>query len=72
MDFSLDYVDDLNAKWWDLTADRRERCKQLTFPGGLFITKNKTVSPPLMSAIYRYEDMKKEYLRTPAYDDGDP
>jgi DNA invertase Pin-like site-specific DNA recombinase len=60
VDFSLNYVDDLNANWWDLTPDRRERCKQLTFPGGIFITKNKTVSTPLLSAIYRYENIKKE------------
>jgi len=35
VEFSLDYVDDLNAKWWDLTPGRRERCKQLSFPGGI-------------------------------------
>lgn len=45
VDFSLDYVDDLNANWWDLTPDRRERCKQLTFPGSIYVTKNKTVRP---------------------------
>ena len=60
VDFSLNYVDDLNASWWDLTPDRRERCKQLTFSGGIYIDKNKRVSTPLLSAIYRYEAMKKE------------
>jgi hypothetical protein len=64
VNFSLDYVDDLNANWWDLTPDRRERCKQLTFPGGIFITKNKTVSTPLISEIYRYENIKKELAGT--------
>jgi DNA invertase Pin-like site-specific DNA recombinase len=71
VDFSLDYVNDLNANWWDLTPDRRERCKQLTFPGGIYVTKNKTVSTPLLSAIYRYESMKKESRKTPIYGDGD-
>lgn len=60
--FSLDYVDDLNAQWWDLTPDRRERCKQLSFPGGIFVDRNKRVSTPVVSAIYRYESMKKEHL----------
>jgi site-specific DNA recombinase len=60
VEFSLNYVDDLNATWWDLTPDRRERCKQLSFPGGIFIDKNKSVSTPLLSAIYRYEATKKE------------
>ena len=71
VDFSLDYVDDLNANWWDLTPDRRERCKQLTFPGGIFVTKNKTVSTPLLSAIYRYESIKKEPRKALFSGDGD-
>ena len=60
VEFSLNYVDDLNAEWWDLTPDRRERCKQLSLPGGIFIDKNKRVSTPLISPIYRYESIKKE------------
>ena len=72
VNFSLEYVDDLNANWWDLTPDKRELCKQLSFPGGIFITKNKTVSTPLISAIYRYEAMKKGHLDVLKSDDGDP
>ncbi len=72
VDFSLDYVDDLNANWWDLTPDRRERCKQLTFPGGIFVTNNKTVSTPLLSAIYRYEAMKKEPQKALVSSNGTP
>jgi hypothetical protein len=72
VEFSLDYVDDLNAKWWGLTPDRRERCKQLSFPGGIFVTRNKTVSTPLISAIYRYEDMKKEHRSALNSVDGEP
>jgi DNA invertase Pin-like site-specific DNA recombinase len=70
--FSLDYVDDLNAKWWELTPDRRERCKQLSFPGGIFVTKNKTVSTPEISAIYRYGRMKKEHRSALNSVDGEP
>ncbi len=75
LDFSLEYVDDLNANWWELTPDRRERCKQLTFPGGIFVTKNKRVSTPLISAIYRYESMKNApnwSLKTLKTVDGGP
>ncbi len=72
VEFSLAHVDDLNEDWWVLTPDIRERCKQLSFPGGIFITKNKTVSTPLTSAIYRYEAMKKESRKTLIYSDGDP
>jgi hypothetical protein len=72
VDFSLGYVDDLNAKWWDLTPDKRERCKQLSFPGGIFVTKNKTVSTPEISAIYRYEGIKKEHYSALSSVDGEP
>ena len=72
VEFSLNYVDDLNAYWWDLTPDRRERCKQLTFPKGIFITPNKMVSTPEISIIYRYESMKKEPMKALNFLDGDP
>jgi hypothetical protein len=72
VEFSLDYVDDLNANWWNLTPDRRERCKQLSFPGGIYVDQNKRVSTPLISAIYRYESMKKEPLRALNYSNGGP
>ncbi len=70
VEFSLDYVDDLNTKWWDLTPDRRERCKQLVFPSGIFVDQNKRVSIPLISAIYRYESMKKEPQQALVYSNG--
>ena len=63
VDFSLNYVDDLNANWWDLTPDRRERCKQLTFNDCILIDKNKRVSTPNISAIYRYKGRKKEPVK---------
>ncbi len=72
VEFSLGHVDDLNEDWWQLTPDLRERCKQLSFPEGIFITKNKTVSTPLLSAIYRYETTKKESRKTLFSGDGDP
>ena len=53
VEYALNYVDDLNAKWWDLTPDRRDLCKQLTFPGGIFVDSEKKVSTPRVSAVYR-------------------
>ena len=53
VEYSINYVDDLNANWWNLTPDVREKCKQLTFPGGIFVDSNKKVSTPEVSAIYR-------------------
>lgn len=71
VEFSLAYVDDLNAHWWDLTPERRERCKLLSFPGGIFVDQNKKVSTPLISA-YRYESMKKEPEMALSYSNGGP
>lgn len=72
VEFSLGYVDDLNANWWTLTPDRRERCKQLSFPEGIFVDRNKKVSTQNISPIYRYDDIKKEPQRALVYVDGGP
>lgn len=39
VEFALNYVDDLNSKWWELTPESRERCKQLSLPGGYLCYK---------------------------------
>lgn len=64
VDFSLDYVEDLNSNWWDLTPDRRLRCEQLAFPDGIFLDRYKIVSTPTISPIYLFKTMKKEPTRT--------
>ena len=59
VEFSLDFVDNLKANWWTLDHEDRLRCEQLLFPQLLRINNKRKVSTPEISAIYRYEVMKK-------------
>ena len=57
--FSLDFVDNLKNKWWELDHEDRLRCEELLFPQLLRITEKRKVSTPEISAIYRYAENKK-------------
>lgn len=58
-DFAIDYVNNLKEEWWHLDHEDRLRCEQLLFPQYLRINKNKKVSTPEISYIYRYKPSKK-------------
>lgn len=72
IEYALNYVDNLNAQWWDLTPDKREKCKHLVFPGGIFVTADKKVSTPEISPIYSSQTSKKGYRSILDSDYGDP
>ena len=59
VEFSLGFVDNLKANWWELDHEDRLRCEELLFPQLLRIDKNKKVSTPEISYIYRYKPSKK-------------
>ncbi len=59
VEFSLGFVDNLKANWWSLDHEDRLRCEELLFPQFLRIDKNKKVSTPEISYIYRYKPSKK-------------
>jgi DNA invertase Pin-like site-specific DNA recombinase len=58
--YSINYTEELKAKYWSLDWDRRKRCELLLFPDGFFVTRQKKVYTPRVSAIYRDKTMKKE------------
>lgn len=58
--FSINYTEELKSKYWSLDWDRRKRFELLLFPDGLFVTRQKKVYTPRVSAIYRDKTMKKE------------
>jgi DNA invertase Pin-like site-specific DNA recombinase len=58
--YSVNYTEELKAKYWSLDWDRRKRCELLLFPDGFFVTRQKKVYTPRVSAIYRDTTMKKE------------
>ena len=58
--YSINYTEELKAKYWSLDWDRRKRCELLLFPDGFFVTRQKKVYTPRVSPIYRDKTMKKE------------
>jgi DNA invertase Pin-like site-specific DNA recombinase len=58
--YSINYTEELKAKYWSLDWDRRKRCELLLFPDGFYVNRQKKVYTPRVSAIYRDKTMKKE------------
>ncbi len=58
--YSIDYTENLKAKYWSLDWDRRKRCELLLYPDGFYVNRQKKVYTPRVSAIYRDKTMKKE------------
>jgi DNA invertase Pin-like site-specific DNA recombinase len=60
VDFSLNYVDDLATHFFELPEEKRLLCKQLVFPGGFRVNKNKIVYTPEKSELYRLATKQKD------------
>lgn len=41
IDYSINYIEELKAKYWKLDWDRRKRCELLLYPDGFFVTRQK-------------------------------
>ena len=72
VEFSLDFVDSLKDRWWELDHEDRLRCEELLFPQLLRITDKRKVSTPEISAIYRYGLNKKTPEGVLEYTSGGP
>jgi hypothetical protein len=63
IDYSINYTEELKAKYWKLDWDRRKRCELLLYPDGFFVTRQKKVYTPRVSPIYRDKALKKAPLK---------
>ena len=73
--YSINYTEELKAKYWSLDWDRRKRCELLLFPDGFYTTRQKKVYTPRVSPIYRDTTKKKapeQGLNTLISVDGGP
>ena len=53
--FALDYGNNLLINWWSLDKAVMRRGKELIFPAGFLVSKDKKVYPQEISPIYRYK-----------------
>lgn len=60
VEFSLDFIENLRSKFWTLEADELGWCKQLLFPEGFSISRDKKVYTPKISEFYRVATSKED------------
>ena len=58
--FSLDAIENMKSSFWELDAEHLGWCKQLLFPGGLSVSRDKKVYTPEVSALYRLMSNQKD------------
>lgn len=57
--FSIDFIENLRTKFWELDAENIAMCKQLLFPDGFSVSRDKKVHTPKISDIYRLVHKQK-------------
>ncbi len=60
VDFSIGFVEDLRERFWELDAEHLGWCKQLLFPEGFSVSRDKKVYTPKISDFYRLANTQKD------------
>ena len=60
VDFSFDFIEDLRERFWHLDAEHLGWCKQLLFPEGFSVSRDKKVYTPKVSDFYRLISTQKD------------
>lgn len=58
--YALDYSEDLRKRWWDLTGEKLNECKQLLFRSKIIIQPDGNVYTPDLSYIYTLKNKKDD------------
>ena len=60
VDYSIDFIEDLRTRFWELDAEHLRWCKQLLFPDGFSLSRDKKVYTPKISDFYRLAATKED------------
>lgn len=60
IDFSIGFIEDLRERFWQLDAEHLGWCKQLLFPEGFSVSRDKKVYTPKISDFYRLISTQKD------------
>lgn len=63
-DFALNYIEDKPQQFWTVEYDERERCKQLLFPGEIYVNSEEKVYTRQISPFLCLNGIKKEVQNT--------
>ena len=64
VDFSMEFAESLRERFWELDAEHLGWCKQLLFPEGFSISRDKKVYTPKISDFYRLTSNQKDPERS--------
>ncbi len=73
--FAFDFMDNKEAKWWELDKQTLAVYKQIIFPDGIQVVPDKKVYIPKVSPIYTFKNQKppqNEAILTPIVHSGGP
>lgn len=60
VEFSIDFIENLRERFWELDAEHLGWCKQLLFPQGFSVSRDKKVYTPKVSDFYRLINTQKD------------
>ena len=60
LEFAWDFIDNAGSKFFEISKENQLRCKNLIFPAGFVIDKNKIVYTPEVSVLYSLASNKKD------------
>jgi DNA invertase Pin-like site-specific DNA recombinase len=58
--FAFDFIENMGSRFLEISPENRLRCKQIVFPGGIYLNKNNKVYTPEISLLYRLATKKKD------------
>ena len=62
--FALEFADRLGSRFFEITSEKREMCKQILFPGGFVVSSDKKVYTTEISPVYSVALTEKVALAT--------
>lgn len=60
VEFTMNFIDEMQRDWWELDQKHLGWCKQLLFPAGFSLSRNGKVYTPKISEFYRVATIKKD------------
>lgn len=58
--FAFHFIENMGSKFLEISKENRLRCKQIVFPGGIYVDNNKKVYTPEISLLYRLATKEKD------------
>lgn len=65
LQFAFNFVENMGSKFLEISPENRLRCKDIVFPAGFYLDKDKNVYTPEISLLFRLATIKKDAKASP-------